>query len=72
MRLVSSTMAKLAGVPANASMSRFHLRCSSALSTDTPSTFTPRFSHSGASCATAPNSVVQTGVKSRGWLKMIA
>ena len=35
-------------------------------STDRPSTLTPRLSNSGFSLATAPSSVVQTGVKSLG------
>ena len=35
-------------------------------STDRPSSFTPRLSNSGLSLATAPSSVVQTGVKSLG------
>jgi hypothetical protein len=53
-------------------MSRFHFSWSPTESTDTPMTLVLRLVHSGPSCATAPNSVVQTGVKSRGWLKMMA
>src|SRR3546814_8151407 len=43
--------------------------CESAGSTESPIVFTPRLSHSGRSRATSPSSVVQTGVKSLGWLK---
>ena len=41
-------------------------------STETPMTLVPRFSHSSFSCPTTPNSVVQTGVKSFGWLNNLA
>src|SRR6478609_2175176 len=57
-------MGKSAAVPANASMSRFHLSWSAALSTETPITLVLRFLNSPDSWATAPNSVVHTGVKS--------
>jgi hypothetical protein len=39
---------------------------------ESPIAFTPRRSNSGLSRATYPSSVVQTGVKSRGWEKRIA
>ncbi len=63
---------KPALVPATDSMSPFHFTWSSALSTEMPITLVLRFSHSSASCATAPNSVVQTGVKSLGCENRIA
>jgi hypothetical protein len=69
---VSSMIGKSAGAPEKASMSRFHFSWSATESTETPITLVLRFFHSGASCATAPNSVVQTGVKSRGCEKMMA
>src|SRR5690606_19214198 len=51
------------------SMSRAHFAWSVAPSTLSPSTFTLRRSNSPLSFATAPSSVVHTGVKSFGWLK---
>src|SRR6185437_3289842 len=47
-------------------MSSAHLECRSTGSTDSPISLTPRLSNSGFSLATAPSSVVQTGVKSLG------
>src|SRR6478735_4348524 len=41
-------------------------------STETASTLTPRLFHSSSRAATRPSSVVQTGVKSAGWLKRTA
>lgn len=66
---LSSMMGKSAGLPANDSMSLFHFWWSLTESTETPITFVLRLANSAASCATAPNSVVHTGVKSFGWLK---
>src|SRR3546814_15201468 len=50
-------------------MSCSQSRCESTGSTDRPIVFTPRWSHSGRRRSTSPSSVVQTGVKSFGWLK---
>ena len=47
-------------------MSAIQRSCSSAPSTLRPMTLTPRLLHSSSSLAVAPNSVVQTGVKSAG------
>src|ERR1700760_4206256 len=47
-------------------MSSDHLACLSTGSTDSPISLTPRLSNSGFSLASAPSSVVQTGVKSFG------
>ena len=63
---------KNALAPPTFSMSPFHFLWSSMPSTEMPITLVPRFSHSSLSCATAPNSVVQTGVKSFGWENRIA
>ena len=68
----SAMIGKAALAPATFSISVFHFRWSSALSTETPMTFVSRLAHSAESCATAPNSVVQTGVKSLGWENRIA
>ncbi|MNT39403.1 hypothetical protein D3C72_1756460 [compost metagenome] len=68
----SAMIGKAALVPQKPSISPFHFLCASTPSTDTPITLVPRFAHSSASCATAPNSVVHTGVKSFGWEKRIA
>src|SRR5205807_2815437 len=48
-------------------MSSDHLECLSTGSTLRPISLTPRLSNSGVSLASAPSSVVQTGVKSFGW-----
>src|SRR5476649_1563882 len=56
-------------MPWVSAMSAYHLAWFSTGSTDRPSTLTPRLSNSGFSFATAPSSVVQTGVKSLGWEK---
>jgi len=66
---VSAIIGKFGAVPCVSRMSSDHLAWESAGSTDSPSTLTPRLSNSGFSLATAPNSVVQTGVKSFGWEK---
>src|SRR6478609_11298308 len=47
-------------------MSSDHFACLSTGSTLSPISFTPRLSNSGLSLASAPSSVVQTGVKSFG------
>src|SRR6187549_1918058 len=47
-------------------MSSDHLAWRSTASTDRPISLTPRLSNSGFSLASAPSSVVQTGVKSFG------
>src|SRR5258705_4136431 len=47
-------------------MSSDHLACLSTGSTERPISLTPRLSNSGFSLASAPSSVVQTGVKSLG------
>src|SRR5215469_17697966 len=47
-------------------MSSAHLEWRSTGSTESPISLTPRLSNSGFNLATAPNSVVQTGVKSFG------
>src|SRR3954470_15451948 len=47
-------------------MSSDHLACLSTGSTLSPISLTPRLSNSGFSLASAPSSVVQTGVKSFG------
>src|SRR5450432_2488253 len=47
-------------------MSSDHLACLSTGSTLSPISLTPRLSNSGFSLASAPSSVVQTGVKSLG------
>src|SRR5471032_2932174 len=47
-------------------MSSDHLACLSTGSTLSPINLTPRLSNSGFSLASAPSSVVQTGVKSFG------
>src|ERR1700749_4238191 len=47
-------------------MSSDHLVCLSTGSTERPISLTPRLSNSGFSRASAPSSVVQTGVKSFG------
>jgi hypothetical protein len=52
--------------PPTVSISFFYFLSSSALSTETPTTLVLRFFHSADSFATAPNSVVHTGVKSLG------
>src|SRR3546814_1689734 len=49
--------------------SSIHFACSLAVSVDRPSGLTLRLSNSSASWAVRPISVVQTGVKSAGWLK---
>ena len=69
---VSAIIGKPAFAPATFSMSAFHFLWSSTPSTETPITLVPRAAHSSASCATAPNSVVQTGVKSFGCENKIA
>ncbi len=61
----TSQLAKLA-------MSLIQPLCSSTPSTEMPITLVPRFFHSSPSLATAPNSVVHTGVKSLGWENRIA
>src|SRR6516225_591585 len=53
-------------------MSSDHLACRSTGSTDKPISLTPRLSNSGFNFASAPSSVVQTGVKSFGWENSIA
>src|SRR5882757_108806 len=47
-------------------MSSDHFECLSTGSTESPISLTPRLSNSGFSLASAPSSVVQTGVKSFG------
>lgn len=49
--------------------SLIHARCSDTVSVDSPSGLTLRSANPPASCAVRPISVVQTGVKSPGWLK---
>jgi predicted RNA-binding protein with RPS1 domain len=71
-RVSSAMIGKPTSAPPTVSMSAIHFLCSSTPSTETPITLVPRFSHSSASCATAPNSVVQTGVKSFGCENRIA
>ena len=63
---------KFTAVPWVSSMSLSHSRWLSTGSTDRPITLTPRLSNSGFSRATAPSSVVQTGVKSLGCEKRMA
>src|ERR1700761_6190391 len=53
-------------------MSSDHLACLSVGSTESPISLTPRLSNSGFSRASAPSSVVQTGVKSFGCENSIA
>src|SRR5678816_1042180 len=57
---------KLGAMPWVSAMSAAQRAWLSTGSTDRPSTLTPRLSNSGFRRATAPNSVVQTGVKSFG------
>lgn len=52
--------------PVTSSMSLIHALWESALLADNPINFTSRLANSGSSLAKAPNSVVQTGVKSSG------
>src|ERR1043165_7834290 len=47
-------------------MSSDHFECLSTGSTESPISLTPRLSNSGFNLASAPSSVVQTGVKSFG------
>lgn len=51
------------------SMSCIQARWDGIEPTDSPRSWVLRFSNSGASSENATNSVVQTGVKSAGWLK---
>src|SRR4030081_2180005 len=53
-------------------MSSDHFECLSTGSTLSPISLTPRLSNSGFSLASAPSSVVQTGVKSLGCENSIA
>src|ERR1700742_843361 len=53
-------------------VSSAHLEWRSTGSTERPINFTPRLSNSGFSLASAPSSVVQTGVKSLGCENSIA
>ena len=53
-------------------MSFAHLLWLSTGSTLRPITLAPRFANCGSRPATAPSSVVQTGVKSFGWEKSTA
>src|SRR5581483_1495688 len=53
-------------------MSSAHFECRSTGSTESPISLTPRLSNSGFSLASAPSSVVQTGVKSLGCENSIA
>src|SRR5246127_477561 len=53
-------------------MSSDHLACRSTGSTERPISLTSRLSNSGFSFASAPSSVVQTGVKSLGCENSIA
>src|SRR4051812_7776444 len=53
-------------------MSDFHLPCDSEESTESASTFTPRFLKSPERLAASPSSVVHTGVKSLGCEKNTA
>ena len=62
----SAIIGKFTACPVTSSMSPSHFRCDSTGSTLSPMTFAPRLSNSGFSFATAPSSVVQTGVKSLG------
>ena len=65
-RSVSPIIGKLTAAPWVSSMSFSQRRWSATGSTDRPMTLTPRLSNSPFSRATAPSSVVQTGVKSLG------
>ena len=58
---------KFTAWPWVSSMSPTQPLCESSGSTERPMTLTLRLSNSGLSAATAPSSVVQTGVKSFGW-----
>ena len=68
LRSGSAMTGKFSAWPWVSSMSFAHLPWLSAGSTDRPIGFTCRLSHSPFSRATSASSVVQTGVKSFGWL----
>src|SRR3954471_22067254 len=59
-------MGKFGAAPCVSLMSSDHLAWRSTGSTERPISLTPRLSNSGFSLASAPSSVVQTGVKSLG------
>src|SRR6478609_10617363 len=63
---------KLRSVPPTSLMSPAQPLCDSSGSTDTAIAFTLRLSNSALSADVRPSSVVQTGVKSAGWLKNTA
>ena len=65
-RSLSAMIGKFTCVCCVSLMSAIQRSWSSALSTLRPMTLVPRLLHSGWSLAVAPNSVVQTGVKSAG------
>jgi hypothetical protein len=60
---------KFSSLPVTSAMSPVQPWCDSSESTEMPMSFTPRLSNSGLRPASAPSSVVQTGVKSAGWEK---
>src|SRR4051794_27824249 len=68
----SAMSGKFSSLPVTSLMSEAHPLCESSGSTDTPITFTLRLSNSPLRPATAPSSVVQTGVKSFGCENRIA
>ena len=63
---------KSTGTPATSAMSGTHARWSSTESTDTAIGLALRAANSSDRAAVRPSSVVQTGVKSAGWLKSTA
>ena len=68
----SPIIGKFTLVPPTSSMSCAHLLWFSTGSTERPITLAPRFVNSDSRLATAPSSVVQTGVKSLGCEKRTA
>src|SRR3954454_8672466 len=66
LRSVSPIIGKFGAAPWVSLMSSDHLECLSTGSTLSPISLTPRLSNSGFNFASAPSSVVQTGVKSLG------
>ena len=71
-RSVSPIIGKFGASPCVSLMSSAHFTWSATESTLRPITLTPRLSNSGLMWATAPSSVVQTGVKSFGCEKSTA
>src|ERR1700676_5231961 len=65
-RSVSPIIGKFGAAPCVSLMSSDHFACLSTGSTLSPISLTPRLSNSGFNLASAPSSVVQTGVKSFG------